>query len=51
MTKSTSDMYFDDLYMLDIFTILLENIGKISFRFFFPSWSLSKIKYNCLKVG
>jgi len=51
MTKSTGDMYFDDMYLLDKIKFLLESIGKFSFRFFVPSWSLSKIKYNCLKVG
>ena len=51
MRKSTNNMYFDNMYLLEKIRILLEYIGKISARFFLPSWSLSKIKYSCLKVG
>jgi hypothetical protein len=51
MRKSTNNMYFDNMYLLEKIRILLEYIGKISARFLFPSIGLSKIKYSCLKVG
>ena len=50
MGKST-DMYFDNMYLLEKIRILLEYIGKISARFLLPCIGLFKIKYSCLKVG
>ena len=50
MSKSTNNMYFDDMYMLEKIRILLEYIGKISALRFSPCIGLSKIKYGCLIV-
>jgi len=51
MTKSTNNMYFDNMYLMEKIRILLEYISKIGANFLLPSRSLSKIKYICLTVG
>jgi len=51
MKKSTNDMYFDNMYLVEKIRILLEYIGKIGADFRLPSRSLSKIKYIRLSVG
>jgi len=51
MGKSTEGiLYFDNMYLLEKIRILLEYIGKISARFFLPSWNLSKIKYKYCQI-
>jgi len=47
MRKSTNDMYFDNMYLLEKIRILLDYISKISARFLLPSIGLSKIAYIC----
>jgi len=47
MRKSTNDMYFDNMYLLEKIRILLDYISKISARFLLPSIGLSKITYIC----
>ena len=54
MERSTNGtLYFNcDMYLLDKISILLDYISKIgSARFFAPSIGLSKIRYNCVRVG
>jgi len=41
MSKSTNNMY-----LLEKYSILLENIGKITVNSFFPSIGLSKNRYK-----